>query len=174
MVSTPGTRCGVRGDGVIGRRSALSRGCLLLSPNFVRPVHPIPFLQLVWGVALKGSRGNGMPGTPVAYKEERGMGNSCFVATPSKPVSSARPPCPFSTLNVGTDRGLSWGGNDLSVYRFGSCLIPFRELVCWEQLLFALPDMVQPSPQPSGRQHQSQDQKTKQKQTNKQKFQLKC
>lgn len=53
------------------------------------------------------------------------------------------------------------------VYRFGSCFIPFRELVCWGQLLFALPDMVHPSSQSSGREHQSQDQKKK-------KFQLKC
>lgn len=40
-----------------------------------------------------------------------------------------------------------------------------RELVCWAQLLFALPGLAHPFPQPSGRQHPSQDPK---------KFQPKC
>lgn len=55
----------------------------------------------------------------------------------------------WSFLFIGLDRVLSLS----------------RELVCWAQLLFALPGLAHPFPQPSGRQHPSQDPK---------KFQLKC
>lgn len=93
-----------------------------------------------------------MAGTLMAWEEEWGVGESCFFLPLSKPslISFQASVFLFNTKCWNRLRSVLGKKMVFLVYRFGSCfIVPFRELVCWGQLLFALPDMVHPSPQAS-------------------------
>lgn len=150
-------------SGVIDRRSALSLGCFLLCLTLHQVWTPVPFLLIYMGSGPQGQLRNGMAGTLMAWKEEWGMGDSCFFFPPFRTFFNFLPGLrvPFQHEILEQAEVCPRKEMVFLVYSFGSCFIPFRELVCWGQLLFALPDMVHPSPQSSGREHQSQDKKKK-------------
>lgn len=156
-------------SGVIDRRSALSLACFLLPLTLHQVWTPIAFLPIYMGSGPQGQLSNGMAGTLMAWKEQWGMGDSCFFLPPPKLslISFQASVFLFNTKCWNRLRSVLGKKMVFLVYRFGSYfIIPFRELVCWGQLLFALPDMVHPSPQSSL--HGNTKARTKKK------FQFKC
>lgn len=71
-------------SGVIDRRSALSLACFLLPLTLHQVWTPIAFLPIYMRSGPQGQLSNGMAGTLMAWKEQWGMGDSCFFLPPPK------------------------------------------------------------------------------------------